>query len=643
MPGIDSTFLAFQEAVAGQYSLQRELGRGGMGFVYLARDIRLDRSVAIKLLPLELAAHASLRDRFLREARTAARLSHPHIVPIHAVDQVRDFVFYVMSYIEGETLAQRVASRGPLHPPEATRVLREVAWALSYAHSQGVVHRDVKPANILLERSSGRAMVTDFGIARLTQATSETTAGELLGTPEYMSPEQASGDHVDPRSDLYSLGVVAYYAVSGSLPFTASTSQAVLAKQVTQPAPPVASVARAIPRSLAAVIDRCLQKDPAQRLQTGETLADALAPASENRAEVPVAIRSFLDSRKMSALLWYPLVSIVPAYMFMYGIGDDIARIFGFRPGVMFFYGAGMLATAAVVPVTLLVKWLRPLLRLGYGPSDIASGLRANFERKREEYLFEYGAAPSRRERVLNAVTLTTAAVNVASWLGVYFGAMAPWLPPLIFTSGFIWPVTGLLSASTARMRTGAGSWWAKRWEGRMGRWLTRLASIKLGPRAAAADRPTEMAIVFSAQSLFDELPKDVRRSLGDVPGLLQELEKQSRAIRHHIAQLDAALADVQAGAASVKSDTHDKRDALVADLKLARSRAEERLGDLLTALETTRLDLLRLRAGQGSAEGITRNLLASRALGEDVDRLLHGHAEVDTALREIGREPTPV
>src|SRR5256885_10041143 len=156
----DALFLAFQDAVAGTYSFQRELGRGGMGVVYLAREVRLDRSIAIKLLPPELAAIPKLRERFMREARMAARLSHPYIVPIHAVDEVGDFVFYVMAYVDGETLAQRVASRGPLSPGDTTRLMREVAWALAYAHAQGVVHRDVKPANILLERGSERAMVT---------------------------------------------------------------------------------------------------------------------------------------------------------------------------------------------------------------------------------------------------------------------------------------------------------------------------------------------------------------------------------------------------------------------------------------------------------------------------------------------------
>ena len=175
-------------ALAGRYTLERELGRGGMGTVFLARDLRLDRLVAIKLLPPELAVRPELRERFLRETRTAASFSHPNIVAVHAVEEAPGLLFFVMSYVEGETLSQRVNRQGPLPVPEALRLLQEVAWALSYAHGRGVVHRDIKPDNILLERSTGRALVMDFGIARSVAASGLTQMGETVGNPALHEP-----------------------------------------------------------------------------------------------------------------------------------------------------------------------------------------------------------------------------------------------------------------------------------------------------------------------------------------------------------------------------------------------------------------------------------------------------------------------
>src|SRR5216117_221562 len=189
-PAPDRLFLDFQSAVAGWYSLERELGRGGMGVVYLAREVRLDRPVAIKLLPPSKASDPHLRERFLREARLAAKLSHPNIIPIHAVEETGGFVYYVMAFVDGETLAHRVRTRGPLPSSEAARVLREVAWALAYAHGQGLVHRDVKPDNILIESATGRVLVADFGIAA---ALGNASVDGVTGTPEVMSPEQILG------------------------------------------------------------------------------------------------------------------------------------------------------------------------------------------------------------------------------------------------------------------------------------------------------------------------------------------------------------------------------------------------------------------------------------------------------------------
>jgi predicted Ser/Thr protein kinase len=275
--------------LAGTYTIERELGRGGMGVVYLAREVRLDRLVAIKVLPPHLAGDATVRERFLREARTAAQLSHPNIVPIYRAEEVGGFAYFAMAFIEGENLAERVRDRGPLPAADVVRWLRESAWALAYAHARGVIHRDIKAANIMLERGSGRAVVTDFGIARDASAASLTQAGEVVGTVYYMSPEQANGHALDGRSDLYSLGVAGYQALSGRLPFEGDNPAAVLLSVANREAPSLAAVAPQVPRPLVEVIDRCLRKDPADRYETGEELAEALGQALERSRTAVVA------------------------------------------------------------------------------------------------------------------------------------------------------------------------------------------------------------------------------------------------------------------------------------------------------------------------------------------------------------------
>lgn len=266
-------------ALKGQYAIERELGRGGMGIVVLARDERLDRRVALKVLPPSLAQQPDTRERFLREARMAAQLSHPNIVPVHRADDIGGFAFFAMGYVDGETLGDRIRDRGSLPPVDVVRVLREVAWALAYAHARGIVHRDVKPENILLERSTGRAIVTDFGIARADFNPALTQDGYVLGTVQYMSPEQSSGDALDGRSDLYSLGCVGFLALSGRLPFEGQSPQSILIAHATKEPPMLRSVAPGVPAPLAAVIDRCLRKSPHERFATGEELAEALGKA----------------------------------------------------------------------------------------------------------------------------------------------------------------------------------------------------------------------------------------------------------------------------------------------------------------------------------------------------------------------------
>jgi len=272
------------QALGGMYTLEGEIGRGGMGVVYRARDERLQRRVAIKVLPPELAFQSDIRARFTREAQTAARLSHPHIVPIHTVGEGEGLVYFVMGYVDGESVAGRIRRRGKLPVEEARRIMAETADALGAAHTFGVIHRDIKPDNILLEGTRGRVMVTDFGIAKALSQTSGATltgAGVAIGTPSFMSPEQAAGEReIDGRSDIYSLGVVAYQMLTGDLPFYAPTVAGILMKQITEPAPDVRTKRPDTPEDLALAVSRCLEKDPENRWPT----ADALRRGLENRS-----------------------------------------------------------------------------------------------------------------------------------------------------------------------------------------------------------------------------------------------------------------------------------------------------------------------------------------------------------------------
>jgi hypothetical protein len=259
-----------------------------MGVVYAARDSRLDRLVAIKVLP-DLVSSDAVRERFLREARAAARLSHPSIVPIYAADDRGGVTFLVMAYVDGPTLSARLRDGSALPPETIVPLLRDVAQALGAAHARGVIHRDVKPENILVDRVSGRAMVTDFGIARLAdamQAGALTRTGQVLGTVGYMSPEQVTASEVDGRSDLYSLGVVAFEALTGRLPFDGPAPSVIVA-HATTPAPPLASVAPHVPAAVCAIVDKCLRKQPSERYATGDELARAFEGALATTVAAP--------------------------------------------------------------------------------------------------------------------------------------------------------------------------------------------------------------------------------------------------------------------------------------------------------------------------------------------------------------------
>ena len=276
-PSLD-LFAALQTVLEPQYRLERELGRGGMGVVFLATDTTLDRRVAIKAVHPELAAHQSISRRFLAEARTIARLRHPNIVAVHTAGNADGLLYYVMDEVEGESLRQRLVREHRLDPATVARIVADLAAALDAAGRAGVVHRDVKPENVLLDQATGRALLADFGIARAMAAesgTSSTGQGVAVGTPAYMSPEQASGEEIDGRSDLYALGVVAYEMLAGAPPFR-GPNRVVVSKHIAERPAPLERLRPDAPRSLAAAIMRALEKQPADRWQTGEAFRQAL-------------------------------------------------------------------------------------------------------------------------------------------------------------------------------------------------------------------------------------------------------------------------------------------------------------------------------------------------------------------------------
>lgn len=259
-----------------------------MGTVYLAHERGLDRDVAIKVLPPERAESAEHRDRFRLEARAAARLNHANIVPLHTFGEHEGMLYYVMGYVEGESLADRLNREGHLGEGDARRILSSVAEALHYGHGRGVLHRDVKPHNILLESGSRRALLTDFGISKLaTEATMQVTAtGMILGTPDYMSPEQASGSpDVDGRSDLYSLGIVGYRMLSGRLPFQSRTPGEAIAKRLVEDPARLATREPAVSVELIDAIMRCLARDPRSRWQDCAAFASALTQNADAESE----------------------------------------------------------------------------------------------------------------------------------------------------------------------------------------------------------------------------------------------------------------------------------------------------------------------------------------------------------------------
>jgi eukaryotic-like serine/threonine-protein kinase len=622
---LDDLYVAFQTALAGRYSIDRELGRGGMGIVYLAREVHLDRPVAIKLLPPERAQEPAIRERFLREARIAARLSHPNIIPIHSVDESDGFVYYVMAYVDGESLAQRVRSRGPLSASDGARLLREASWALASAHAQGVVHRDVKPDNILIESASQRVLVADFGIAA---AMGDVAGDGISGTPEFMSPEQALGHELDARSDLYSLGATMFFAFSGRLPFEGKSATEVLAKQVTETPPTLASLGVPVPRKIASLVERCLAKDPAHRPASATALAEQLSVALEQRREIPVALRAFakrngrLDGGGTLLSAFGVLIGSV-----------SVSAFFGGWAG----FGT-LVAGSTLLPIAALTASARRLARLGFAHIDLAPAFQSEMDATREELAVDHARDATRAERVLKRVMQlsgVSAAFSVGGtllFLASHLRTGPRWLGTLpeiavLSWSAFVLSGLGYLALLQRRRDVDTG-FWARLWSGPIGRaaWTLGRRLIR-GPitESAITHRATELSLGMAAENLFQSLPRATRDALGDLPAVLHRLQDDAQQLRRHLDGLQEVLNDAGEDASGAAYDAlrHD-RDAVQA-----------KLGDAVAALETIRLNLLRLHAGSMTVAGLTTHIGLAADVSAEVERLLVGQDEVQRLLKQ--------
>jgi len=411
-----------RQAVGHRFDIERAIGQGGMGTVYLARDRQLDRPVALKVLPAEFTRQTDLRERFLRETRTAAAFSHPNIVPVFSIEDHGDVLAYAMGFVEGETLAELVSRGGPMPVRDVVRMLQDIGYALAYAHGRGVVHRDIKPDNIMIERATGRALLMDFGISRSVKASAVpststaalTRVGEVVGTPEFMSPEQAAGDALDGRSDLYSLGLTAWFALTGESAMQGENTQKVLVKQLTETVPPVSHRRPDVPMALSAVVEQCVAKDPAARFASAEQLVEALDASTLRAVEVPLPVRLLAqDLGQVSMIVGFVLLLmlLIDAVQTMRGAGDlDVILPLLLLAAILW----GRLAQT--------VQQARRLFARGFTVDTVMlgfRGLRAERDAERAQLKADAAVRARRRRQVMLFGAAVLLATFLAQWVTV--------------------------------------------------------------------------------------------------------------------------------------------------------------------------------------------------------------------------------
>jgi serine/threonine-protein kinase len=622
------------EALGDAYTIEGEVGRGGMGVVYRARDERLQRRVAIKVLPPELAFQKDIRERFTREAQTAAKLSHPHIVPIHTVGEGQGLVYFVMGYVDGESVAGRIRRRGKLPVDEARRIMGEAADALSAAHALSIIHRDIKPDNILLEGSRGRVMVTDFGIAKALSSTSGATltgAGVAIGTPAFMSPEQAAGEReIDGRSDVYSLGVVAFQMLTGELPFTAPTVAGILMKQITEPAPDIRSRRADVPEDLALAVSRCLEKDPENRWPSADALRRALESrtVSGYRPTGTTFKGQRLDDRPEPRALAGGRAR-PPA-----GTGSRRGSPFDARPGL----------GPRPVPA----------------PRDERGMRRRDYrERRPDQDRMPDTGEPKIVQKVRG---------QFASWAAVSLGCLGINIATGIGDPWFLFPMFGM---GIGVFRNYAQLWQAGySWrdvltrppahdaiETTLAKGTARLARQLPPPRAD--EFGTHVDAIRQVQSdrqailqLLDRLPPSERKMLPEVQQTVNALYERATDVARTLHAMDSnmdteGLGQIDERIAALAKEPDDPERArrlnllerqkqTIVDLRGRRGQVASHLESCVLAMQNVRFDLLRLRsAGVAAVLGdLTQATQQAKALSRDVDNAIAAAGEIREAMR---------
>ena len=626
-----------QEALAGTYTIEGEIGRGGMGVVYRARDERLHRRVAIKVLPPELAFQDDIRARFTREAQTAARLSHPHVVPIFDVGAAGgDLVYFVMGYVDGESLGGRIKRRGQLPAEEVRRIMKETADALSAAHALSIIHRDIKPDNILLDGTRGRVMVTDFGIAKALQGGSGatlTSAGVAIGTPSFMSPEQAAGEKdIDGRSDLYSLGIVAYQMCIGQPPFTAPTVAGILMKQITEPAPMVSDSRDDIPEDLTLAIARCLEKDPENRWPT----ADALRRALESRTvgNYQPTGTGFKAAARMT--------------------GQSARRDQGTRGST----GTRRPSTGMARPGGRALVGAVPPLPAARGPRAPRARDR-NYGEEEEKKLVRDTGEPMIIQQTREKFAKWAAVTAGLFFVNLFTGLSSPW---------FLFPAAamgyGLLTSYSKLWQSGYS------WRDVLARppahdALEAKAIGKGGklPRVVPAPAAKEFGGQWSkvhhahadrtaVYALLDKLSPEDAKQLPDVAQTVDGLYQRATELGKTLAAMEVNLATgevprieqrLQLLRAEPVSEDRERREAMLkrqmdtlTEIQKRYDEMRQHFENCVLAIQTMRYDLLRLRSsGIAAVAGeLTHATQAAKALSRDVDIAIEAAGEMREAMK---------